>query len=47
MLTFKLNPNYLKDLNIELKVQIRIGLNLRLKSPFLVQDPSDPFENFY
>jgi hypothetical protein len=47
MLTFKLNPNYVKDLNIELKVQIRIGLNLQLKSPFLVQDPSDPFENFY
>lgn len=26
---------------------MRIGVNLRLKSPFLVQHPSDPFEDLY
>jgi hypothetical protein len=36
-----------KNIENELKKRIRIGVNLILKSPFLVQDPSDPFEDFY
>jgi hypothetical protein len=40
MLTFQKDLNCEKVLNMNLEIQKRIGVNLELKSPFLVQDPS-------